>query len=80
MSLAPLSNSRAPSSGILPRFFDEDGLIEEFAFMLPSCTRGDAVDLLVLYLRDDVKFISFLFQFVAADTSYHVQNIQVRKI
>ena len=66
-------------------------LIEEFAFMLPSCTstRGDAVlwvdqsplvDLLVLYLRDDVKFISFLFQFVAADTSYHVQNIEVRKI
>ena len=64
-------------------------LIEEFAFMLPSCTRGDAVlwvdqsllvDLLVLYLRNDEKFISFLFQFVAADTSYHVQNIQVRKI
>ena len=41
-------------------------LVEEFAFMPPSCTRGDAVlwvdqspvvDLLVLYLRDDGSYI-----------------------
>ena len=55
------------NSSSLPAFWVmKMALVEEFAFMPPSCTRGDVVfwidqsplvDLLVLYLRDDGGYI-----------------------